>query len=582
MSPAGPFCHRSAVLAGMLALTGPGALLRGQAAFTASDAVRAEWARQPPALSPAARAALPPADQARLELTLRRIGAPGAPALLPPWLETPTLEVWEARARAARTPQERFTALHFLNRLKSPLAFSALEGLAPGDAAAWPAHLHLEAAVATARVQGCGVPPAVQAFLDEYRRAGRADPMRTAAARIRLVLAGREPGPVKLPDASSLAYLDAWNKGPWELRATTHLAALAGAVAAPFNPGPAQRLLLGLPPGPLPEADPLLLQALKSDLALVRGAALEHLLTLPALEPGLLAEVQAGALRTYGGPLGQPYLAVLRKFAPAAAGRYGAFLLGLDDPTAMAAALDDLAQPPADLEALVRRIWKASHYDAVQSLLPALARWQLPEAQRVALLKRFLDHPCWTARLDAYRLLAKVDPATPWPAAAGPGFTGDLILEEALRLARSPAPVRLRITFQGAGRIVLKLNPANAPINVANLVLLARRGFFDGLSVPRVVPDFVVQMGSPSSSMDGGPGYTVPCEDSLDFYGPGSVGMALSGKDTGGSQFFITTNAAPHLTGRYTRVGELEDPDQALPILDRLELATVIERIEVL
>ena len=582
MSPAGSFCHRTAVLAGMLALAGPGAPARAQAAFTASDAVRAEWERQPPVLSPAVRAARPPADLARWERTLRRIGAPGAPALLPPWLETPAREDWEARAKAARTPRERFTALHFLNRLKSPLALSALEGLAPGDAAAWPSHLHLEGAVATARIQGCAVPAAVQAFLDEYRRAGRADPVRTAAARIRLVLASLEPGPAKLPDASSLAYLDAWNKGPWERRATAHLAALAGAVAAPFNPGPAQRLLLGLPPGPLPEADPLLLKALKSDLALVRGAALEHLLTLTALEPDLLAEVQAGALRTYGGPLGQPYLAVLRKFAPAAAGRYGAFLLGLDDPTAIAAALDDLAQPPADLEPLVARLWKASQYDAVQSFLPALERWRLPEARRVALLKRFLDHPCWTARLDAYRLLAKVDPATPWPAPAGPGLHGAAILEEALRLARAPAPVRLRITFQGAGAIVLKLDPANAPINVANLVLLARQGFFDGLSVPRVVPDFVVQMGSPSNSMDGGPGYTVPCEDSLDFYGPGSVGMALSGKDTGGSQFFITTNAAPHLTGRYTRVGELEDPDQALPILDRLELATVIERIEVL
>ena len=142
--------------------------------------------------------------------------------------------------------------------------------------------------------------------------------------------------------------------------------------------------------------------------------------------------------------------------------------------------------------------------------------------------------------------------------------------------------MRLRITFRGAGQVVLRLDPVNAPINVANLVLLARKGFYDGLSVPRVVPDFVVQMGSPSNSMDGGPGYTVPCEDSLDFYGPGSVGMALSGKDTGGSQFFITTNAAPHLTGRYTRVGEVENPDRALAILDQLELATVIERIEVL
>jgi cyclophilin family peptidyl-prolyl cis-trans isomerase len=97
-----------------------------------------------------------------------------------------------------------------------------------------------------------------------------------------------------------------------------------------------------------------------------------------------------------------------------------------------------------------------------------------------------------------------------------------------------------------------------------------------------VVPDFVVQMGSPLDTMDGGPGTTVRCEDSLEWYGPGSVGMALSGKDTGGSQFFITTNATPHLTGRYTRVGEVEDSDRALPLLDDLELGAFIEQVEVL
>jgi cyclophilin family peptidyl-prolyl cis-trans isomerase len=119
-------------------------------------------------------------------------------------------------------------------------------------------------------------------------------------------------------------------------------------------------------------------------------------------------------------------------------------------------------------------------------------------------------------------------------------------------------------------------------MNVANLALLARRGFFDGHLVPRVVPDFVVQMGSPFDSMDGGPGHTLRCENSLAWYGPGSVGMALSGKDTGGSQFFITTNATPHLTGRYTRLGEVEDPDRALPLLDALELGARILSVRVL
>ena len=86
-----------------------------------------------------------------------------------------------------------------------------------------------------------------------------------------------------------------------------------------------------------------------------------------------------------------------------------------------------------------------------------------------------------------------------------------------------------------------------APMNIANLVLLAKKGYFDGRLVPRVVPDFVVQLGSPYDTMDGGPGYTVRCENSLNWYGPGSVGMALSGKDTGGSQFFVTLAPASTL-----------------------------------
>jgi cyclophilin family peptidyl-prolyl cis-trans isomerase len=155
-------------------------------------------------------------------------------------------------------------------------------------------------------------------------------------------------------------------------------------------------------------------------------------------------------------------------------------------------------------------------------------------------------------------------------------------LKEATRLAEWGKPVRLRISLSGTRSLTLRLNPTVAPMNVANLVRLARKGYFNGHRVPRVVPDFVVQMGSPFDTMDGGPGHTVRCENSLAWYGPGSVGMALSGKDTGGSQFFITTNATPHLTGRYTRMGEVEDRDRALAILDGLELGAKIVSVKVL
>ena len=578
-----PSSQKSVLLAGLVAFStlaaaeGPATT----AAFTPLDAVRCEWARKPPVLSPEAVAALAPADRARLELSLKRIGAPGAQALLPSWLETPTASAWEAKALEASTPQERFTALSFLNRLKSTKALTALASLNGTDAASWPADLQLENLVATARINGCPIPDHLPVFLNALKKVSKDDPVREAAARLRLILAGQEKGELRLPDTSNLFYLDAWNRGPWEPRAKDHLTFLAGALTSTFNPGPAQRYVEGLPIQGAPLATPLVLKALRSPFILVRLAALDYFEKLPALEPDTFAEIKNGAFRNYAGPLCSGFAAVLRKHAPADADRYDRFLLGNDDVPALTAALEDMPQPPANLEAMVKRLWKTPAYDAVQVFLPALERWKLPEDQRKAILARFLDHPCWTARLDAFNLLVKLAPATAWPTVPSPSFVEEAILDEALRLAKAGKPVRMRITFDRYRKLVLKLDPVNAPINVANLVLLARRGFFNGLTVPRVVPDFVVQMGSPSDTMDGGPGYTVRCENSLDWYGPGSVGMALSGKDTGGSQFFITTNATPHLTGHYTRVGELENVHSGIELLDGLELGTKIVSVEV-
>jgi cyclophilin family peptidyl-prolyl cis-trans isomerase len=72
-----------------------------------------------------------------------------------------------------------------------------------------------------------------------------------------------------------------------------------------------------------------------------------------------------------------------------------------------------------------------------------------------------------------------------------------------------------------------------------------------------VVPDFVVQGGDPRGDGSGGPGWVIPCEINPRRYGEGTVGMALSGQDTGGSQFFITLAPQPHLDGRYTVFGEV-------------------------
>lgn len=112
--------------------------------------------------------------------------------------------------------------------------------------------------------------------------------------------------------------------------------------------------------------------------------------------------------------------------------------------------------------------------------------------------------------------------------------------------------VRRAIVRTSAGEMEWEFLGADAPGTVRNFARLARRGYFDSLRVHRVVPDFVIQDGDPTGTGSGGPGWTIRCEYNRQRYEAGMVGMALSGKDTGGSQWFVTLSPQPHLNGRYT------------------------------
>jgi cyclophilin family peptidyl-prolyl cis-trans isomerase/HEAT repeat protein len=121
------------------------------------------------------------------------------------------------------------------------------------------------------------------------------------------------------------------------------------------------------------------------------------------------------------------------------------------------------------------------------------------------------------------------------------------------------------------GPVVIQPAVEEAPHTVAQLSRLARAGFFRGLTFHRVVPDFVVQGGDPRGDGEGGPGFTLPCEvsntsyrASATSYRRGTVGMALAGKDTGGSQFFVALAPQPHLDGRYTVIGTVLSGMEAL------------------
>lgn len=94
-------------------------------------------------------------------------------------------------------------------------------------------------------------------------------------------------------------------------------------------------------------------------------------------------------------------------------------------------------------------------------------------------------------------------------------------------------------------------------MTVESFAVLAEKGFFDGTTIHRVVPDFVVQAGDPRGDGTGGPGYALRDELNPLPYVRGRIGMALSGADTGGSQWFVTLSRQPHLEGAYTVFSEV-------------------------
>jgi HEAT repeat protein/cyclophilin family peptidyl-prolyl cis-trans isomerase len=128
------------------------------------------------------------------------------------------------------------------------------------------------------------------------------------------------------------------------------------------------------------------------------------------------------------------------------------------------------------------------------------------------------------------------------------------------------------------GTIEIYLDVVQAPMTTSSFIRLAKRGFFDGLTFHRVVPGYVIQGGDPRGDGNGGPGYTLRCEIGERPYGRGAVGMALDGKDTGGSQFFITHVPTPQLDGGYTLFGWVVN---GMDTVNATQQGDVIERIEI-
>lgn len=111
------------------------------------------------------------------------------------------------------------------------------------------------------------------------------------------------------------------------------------------------------------------------------------------------------------------------------------------------------------------------------------------------------------------------------------------------------------------GTIHLELFDQDAPNTVKNFSDLASKGFYDGLTFHRVIPNFMIQGGCPLGTGTGGPGYKIKCEINPHKHQAGTLSMAHAGPNTGGSQFFICHSPQPHLDGMHTTFGQTQDMD---------------------
>src|SRR5438094_419411 len=244
-------------------------------------------------------------------------------------------------------------------------------------------------------------------------------------------------------------------------------------------------------------------------------------------------------------------------------------LLAHADPAVRSVAADVLARHPAtaDVDRLVQAYNRAAadpFNDARLSAVTALGAIARASTEgRLAVAGRFLAA---VPRADDYlvrRLAAErlPDAAERWGAAA-PITTGrgaeayrDAVRRYLLAALRGQPP---RVTIEtDRGTMAVELYATEAPLTVAAFLSLVDRRYFDGSRWHRVVPNFVAQDGDPRGDGWGGPGFVLRDEVNAIRYDAGTMGMALSGPDTGGSQFFITHSAQPHLDGVYTVFGRV-------------------------
>jgi cyclophilin family peptidyl-prolyl cis-trans isomerase/HEAT repeat protein len=210
--------------------------------------------------------------------------------------------------------------------------------------------------------------------------------------------------------------------------------------------------------------------------------------------------------------------------------------------------------------------------DAALSILDSLGKQKTAAAND--LIKAGLKSGDYLIRLRAAALL-KTNGAGDFSSQIGTVQTRNTDADYRRALGRIGRNVRAVVTTS-KGSFTIELLPDAAPLTVDNFVQLAQRDYFRNVTIHRVVANFVIQDGDPRGDGNGGPGYQIRCEINQLLYDRAVLGMALSGKDTGGSQWFVTHSPQPHLDGGYTVFGRVVT---GMDVVDKIARGDVIQSI---
>jgi cyclophilin family peptidyl-prolyl cis-trans isomerase/HEAT repeat protein len=254
--------------------------------------------------------------------------------------------------------------------------------------------------------------------------------------------------------------------------------------------------------------------------------------------------------------------------------------LNNDDFVVRSSAANNIAdlKPDGAVEPLIAAYKRAQGdeaYSARAAALAALAKYGAAAA--VSTLRSALADKDWAVRVRAAELLKTLDPAVDAAHAIRPAPSRRAVQYDTSSLV-NPA-VSPHVFFEtDKGTVEIELDVLDAPLTCDNFVALVGNGYFEGLTIHRLVPDFVAQGGDPRGDSEGGPGYTIRDELNEQPYLRGTVGMALDWRDTAGSQFFITYSPQPQLDARYTVFGRVIS---GMDVMDKLAQGDVMRHVRV-